>query len=86
MDWVSYLPIKHKIFVAGNHDLLMKWDLLKEDFTNKGIHYLENEELVIEELNFEVLLPLLLEGIGLLIVTKIKLKNIGVIFPMMLAY
>lgn len=49
IDWYSSLPIKYKIFVAGNHDLSIEKNRVKRsDFTDKGIIYLENEDIVIE--------------------------------------
>lgn len=52
MEWYSKLPIKHKIFVAGNHDSSIEKRLItKKDFTNIGITYLENESMEIEGIN-----------------------------------
>jgi Icc-related predicted phosphoesterase len=49
IDWFSELPIKHKIFVAGNHDSSIEKGLvIKEDFNWKGIQYLENTHITIE--------------------------------------
>lgn len=44
ITWFSSLPIKYKIFCAGNHDLSIErgW-LTKENFTTAGIIYLEND-------------------------------------------
>ena len=43
LDWFSSLPIKHKIFVAGNHDTSIEKGLIKPDYIlSKGITYLEN--------------------------------------------
>jgi len=51
IDWYSVLPIKHKIFVAGNHDTSIEKGLVtKEDFSKNGIHYLENTSVEIEGL------------------------------------
>jgi Icc-related predicted phosphoesterase len=51
IDWFSALPIKYKIFVAGNHDTSIEKRLVtKYDFINAGITYLENETIVIEGL------------------------------------
>ena len=49
IDWFSELPIQHKIYVAGNHDTsIEKRFVTKADFTDNGIHYLENETIVID--------------------------------------
>ena len=51
IDWYSTLPIKHKIFVAGNHDTSIEKRLVtKYDFMNAGIIYLENSYTTIEGL------------------------------------
>lgn len=52
IDWFSSLSIKHKVFVAGNHDTSIEKKLVRPfDFTSKGIIYLENESICIEGLN-----------------------------------
>jgi len=49
IDWFSELPIKHKIFVAGNHDSSIEKGLVtKADFDVEAIHYLENTHITIE--------------------------------------
>lgn len=49
IDWFSALPIKHKIFVAGNHDSSIEKGLVtKQDFNENGIIYLENEHVIVE--------------------------------------
>lgn len=49
ITWFSSLKIKHKIFVAGNHDTSIEKRLItKENFSSCGIHYLENESIEIE--------------------------------------
>ena len=51
IDWYSVLPIKHKVFVAGNHDTSIERGLVtKDDFSKNGIHYLENTSVEIEGL------------------------------------
>ena len=51
IDWYSALPIKHKIFVAGNHDTSIEKRLVtKYDFIKAGIIYLENEYTTIKGL------------------------------------
>ncbi len=43
IDWYSELPIKHKIYVAGNHDSSIEKKLVtKDDFEGNGIFYLED--------------------------------------------
>lgn len=49
IDWFSQLPIKHKIYVAGNHDTSIEERLVTNvDFEDKGIIYLENDYVTIE--------------------------------------
>ena len=49
IDWYSELPIKHKIYVAGNHDSSIEKRLVTQrDFQDKCIVYLENDYSVIE--------------------------------------
>ena len=49
IDWFGDLPIKHKIYVAGNHDTSIEKGLVTDDdFDQKHIHYLENETIEIE--------------------------------------
>ena len=47
--WYSLLPIKHKIFVAGNHSSAIAKGLVgKQNFTDNGIIYLENNYTDVE--------------------------------------
>ena len=49
IDWYKELPIKYKIYVAGNHDTSIEKRLVvKQDFEDNDIIYLENESIVIE--------------------------------------
>lgn len=49
LNWFDLLPIKHKVFVAGNHDIAIeRGRILKEEFHNRMIHYLENDWVKIE--------------------------------------
>jgi Icc-related predicted phosphoesterase len=49
IDWFGSLPIKHKVFVAGNHDTSIEKGLVtKDDFDSNCIHYLENDHITIE--------------------------------------
>lgn len=49
IDWFANLPIKHKIYVAGNHDSSIENGLVtKDDFDQNCIHYLENDTIEIE--------------------------------------
>lgn len=51
IDWYKELPIKYKIYVAGNHDTSIEKKLVtKKDFEEAGIIYLENESVTIEEI------------------------------------
>jgi Icc-related predicted phosphoesterase len=49
--WFAKLPIKRKVFVAGNHDTSIEKNLItKFDFESNGIIYLENSFIEIEGL------------------------------------
>lgn len=49
MEWFSGLPIKHKVFVPGNHDSSIEAGIFdKEDFSDAGIHLLHNSSVKIE--------------------------------------
>lgn len=53
LDWYEKLPIKYKIYVAGNHDTSIEKRLVdKEQFTSRGIAYLEHEEIKIKGVKF----------------------------------
>ena len=46
ITWFATLPIKYKIFVAGNHDVSIEAGYITEDnFKQTGIIYLENESV-----------------------------------------
>jgi Icc-related predicted phosphoesterase len=51
IDWYSKVPIKNKIFVAGNHDVSIEKGWVKRgDFIEKGIIYLENDFVIVEKM------------------------------------
>jgi predicted phosphodiesterase len=53
LRWFSLLPIKNKIFVAGNHDTSIEKGLInKIDFNWCNVIYLFNEEVVIDGIKF----------------------------------
>lgn len=53
IHWFKGLPIKHKVYVAGNHDTSIEKRLVtKQDFTDYNIVYLENEYVEIDGLKF----------------------------------
>lgn len=44
LDWYQHVPAKYKIFVAGNHDVSIERGFIQpEEFSDKGIIYLEND-------------------------------------------
>jgi len=47
--WFGMLPIKHKVFVAGNHDVAIErgW-ITRDHFIKEGIIYLQNESITID--------------------------------------
>ena len=52
IEWMKSLDIKHKIFVAGNHDTSIERNYVKkQDFVDAGITYLENDWIEIDENN-----------------------------------
>jgi Icc-related predicted phosphoesterase len=49
IDWYKELPIKNKIYVAGNHDTSIEKRLVtKQDFEDNNIIYLENDYITID--------------------------------------
>jgi predicted phosphodiesterase len=53
LAWYRDVPVKHKIYVAGNHDTSIERRMItKKDFEDAGIIYLENEEVVIDGIKF----------------------------------
>jgi Icc-related predicted phosphoesterase len=53
-EWFGNLPIKTRIFVAGNHDRIAEWDsrLVREMANTKDIHYLVDEAVSIDGFKF----------------------------------
>ena len=48
IDWFSQLPIKHKVVVAGNHDVAIERGMYgRSTFTDNNINYLENSGVTI---------------------------------------
>lgn len=51
IEWFSKLYIKHKIFIAGNHDTSIEKKLVtKKDIEDNNIIYLENDHVTIENI------------------------------------
>ena len=51
ITWFDRLPIKHKVFVPGNHDTSIEYAYVHEtDFSNLGIHLLVDKSVVLEGL------------------------------------
>jgi Icc-related predicted phosphoesterase len=49
IDWFKMIPVKYKIYVAGNHDTSIEKKLIvKKDFEDAGIIYLEDDLINIE--------------------------------------
>lgn len=49
LEWYARVPVKHKVYVAGNHDTSIERRLVtRENFADRGITYLENEYAEIE--------------------------------------
>lgn len=48
LEWYMNVPVKHKIYVAGNHDTSIEKKIFKkENFSDRGIVYLEHDEVTI---------------------------------------
>lgn len=53
IHWYSSIPVKHKIFVAGNHDTSIERRMVTPaDFAQAGIIYLENASTTIDGVKF----------------------------------
>jgi predicted phosphodiesterase len=53
IEWYKDVPVKHKIYVAGNHDTSIEKRLVTpEQFTEAGIIYLENDAVTICDIKF----------------------------------
>lgn len=53
IQWYKNVPVKHKIYVAGNHDTSIEARLVTaDDFNDVGITYLENSEIIIDGIKF----------------------------------
>jgi Icc-related predicted phosphoesterase len=51
-QWLRKLPHKHKVVIAGNHDFLFEKKPASARSLMDGIHYLENESIVIDGVKF----------------------------------
>jgi len=53
IDWYKDVPVKHKIYVAGNHDTSIELrNVTPGDFAAAGIIYLENTATIIDGVKF----------------------------------
>lgn len=53
IEWYKNVPVKHKIYVAGNHDTSIERRLITPaDFAEAGIIYLENSATTINGIKF----------------------------------
>ena len=53
LNWYELVPVKYKIYVAGNHDTsIERKRITKEDFEKRGIIYLENSFTNIDGVKF----------------------------------
>lgn len=54
IEWFSSLNFKHKIFIGGNHDRLLaeRDPEVMQAIKDSGVHYLENEAISLEGINF----------------------------------
>lgn len=51
MNWFCNLPYRHKIFIAGNHDMCM-YGADHIDGLSRNVHYLYNNSVVIDGIKF----------------------------------
>lgn len=51
MQWFCDLPYKHKVFVAGNHDMCM-YGADKVEGLPENVHYLCNSSVIIDGIKF----------------------------------
>jgi Icc-related predicted phosphoesterase len=48
-EWYMTVPVKHKIYVAGNHDTSIERRMFKQvNFEDRGIVYLEHDSVIID--------------------------------------
>lgn len=53
LDWYADVPVKHKIYVAGNHDTSIEKGLITPSyFESRGIVYLQDSDVRIEGVKF----------------------------------
>ena len=53
LSWFANTDFKHKIFIAGNHDFGFENGFeIKQEFIDKGIHYLQDSEVTIDGIKF----------------------------------
>lgn len=53
IEWYKNIPVKYKIYVAGNHDTsIEKRMVISDDFAQAGIIYLENAATTIDGIKF----------------------------------
>lgn len=53
IEWYKHVPIKNKIYVAGNHDTSIERRMVTPgDFAEAGIIYLENASTIIDGIKF----------------------------------
>lgn len=53
IEWYKKVPVKHKIYVAGNHDISIERRMVTPaDFAAAGIVYLENSATIIDGIKF----------------------------------
>lgn len=53
-EWLSELPHKHKVIIAGNHDFMFEKapTLARSLVGSRGVHYLHDQAVVIEGVKF----------------------------------
>ena len=53
LDWLSELPHKHKIFIAGNHDFLFdNHKNIAKELIPDNVHYLEDSGIILDGIHF----------------------------------
>lgn len=53
LEWYMHVPVKHKIYVAGNHDTSVEKNIVNGgEFAAAGVIYLENSSTTIDGVKF----------------------------------
>src|ERR1017187_8173540 len=48
LEWFTKIPVRNKVFIAGNHDFFFEDGNLHTELFDDSLHYLEHESIEIE--------------------------------------